>query len=74
MLFKGDLFNTEILFLTGITAGESPPAYLVYATGKGYPPVIESIPNAMKGIATAFMLALLTGMYYSCLYILITTW
>ena len=43
--------------------GEQPTSYLVYTTGTGFPPHIESIPHAMKGIATVFMLALLTGIY-----------
>lgn len=42
-------------------SGELPPAYLVYTTGTGFMPNIEGIPQAMKGLATIFMLALLTG-------------
>ena len=33
----------------------------MYTTGSGFPPIIQGIPQAMKGIATAFLLALLTG-------------
>ena len=47
--------------LPAILAGQQPPAYLVYSTGGGFPPVIEDIPHAMKGIATVFMMAVLTG-------------
>ena len=42
-------------------SGELPPAYLVYTTGTGFMPNIEGIPQAMKGLGTIFMLALLTG-------------
>ena len=42
-------------------AGESQPAYLVYTTGGGFPPISEGIPQALKGIGTVFMMALLTG-------------
>lgn len=42
-------------------SGDLPPAYLVYTTGNGFAPSIEGIPHAMKGLATVFMLALLTG-------------
>lgn len=38
-----------------------PPSYFIYTTGNGFPPIIESVPHALKGIGTAFMLALLTG-------------
>lgn len=38
-----------------------PPSYFVYTTGNGFPPIIESVPHALKGIGTAFMLAILTG-------------
>ncbi len=40
-----------------------PPSYFVYTTGNGFPPIIESVPHALKGIGTAFMIALLTGKY-----------
>ena len=42
-------------------SGDLPPAYLVYTTGNGFAPNIEGIPEAMKGLGTMFMLALLTG-------------
>jgi hypothetical protein len=42
-------------------SGELPPAYLVYTTGTGFMLNIEGIPQAMKGLGTIFMLALLTG-------------
>lgn len=48
-------------FITAITSGEMPPSYFVYTTGNGFPPIIESVPHALKGIGTAFMLAILTG-------------
>ena len=44
-----------------VQSGQRPGSYLVYTTGTGFPPRIESVPHAMKGIATVFMLALLTG-------------
>lgn len=42
-------------------SGDLPPAYLVFTTGNGFAPNIEGIPQAMKGLGTMFMLALLTG-------------
>ena len=44
-------------------SGELPPSYLIYTTGHGFPPIISGVPEAMKGIATVFLLALLTGIY-----------
>lgn len=41
-------------------SSEQPPSYLIYTTGLGFPPLIQGIPQAMKGIATVFLLALLT--------------
>lgn len=49
------------LSLSAMMSGELPPAYLVYSTGTGFMPNIEGIPQAMKGLGTIFMLALLTG-------------
>lgn len=46
---------------TGILSGQRSSSYLVYTTGKGFPPNILGVPDAMKGIGTVFMLALLTG-------------
>ncbi len=49
-------------------SGDLPPSYLIYTTGEGFPPIIEGVPEAMKGIATVFTLALLTGqldLYYT---------
>ena len=46
---------------TEILSGKRPPSYLVYTTGRGFMPHIESVPHAMKGIGTVFMMALLTG-------------
>ena len=46
--------------------GKKPPSYLVYTTGKGFPPNILSVPHAMRGIGTVFMLALLTGELVPC--------
>lgn len=43
--------------------GSFPSSYLVYTTGVGFPPIIEGVPDAMKGIATVFLMAVLTGMY-----------
>lgn len=51
------------LDLAEAVTGKRPASYLVYTTGTGFPPRIESVPHAMKGIATVFMLALLTGIY-----------
>ena len=42
-------------------SGGEPPSYLVYTTGRGFPPPIEGVPQALRGIATVFMLAILTG-------------
>ena len=42
-------------------SGEELSSYLVYTTGRGFPPPIEGVPQALKGIATVFMLAMLTG-------------
>ena len=54
--------NTECMFsIAAMLSGEEPSSYLVYTTGRGFPPAIEGIPQAMKGIATVFMLAMLTG-------------
>ncbi len=56
-----NVFSTH----TAIASGDMPPSYFVYTTGNGFPPIIESVPHALKGIGTAFMLALLTGKYVS---------
>ena len=50
-------------FFSEALLSEQPVSYLVYTTGTGFPPHIESVPHAMKGIATVFMLALLTGIH-----------
>ena len=56
--------NHVLIFITvAMLSGEEPSSYLVYTTGRGFPPAIEGIPQALKGIATVFMLAMLTGIY-----------
>ena len=47
--------------IAAMLSGEEPSSYLVYTTGRGFPPAIEGVPQALKGIATVFMLAMLTG-------------
>jgi hypothetical protein len=51
----------SFLSYPAMLSGEFPPSYLIYTTGQGFPPTIEGVPEAMRGIATVFMLALLTG-------------
>lgn len=53
---------SALLSHTAIASGEQPPAFLVYTTGAGFPPVITGVPQALKGIATVMLLALLTGL------------
>lgn len=57
-------YTSHAYFITvAMLSGEEPPSYLVYTTGRGFPPPIEGVPHALKGIATVFMLAILTGTY-----------
>lgn len=51
-------------------SGDLPPAYLVFTTGNGFAPNIEGIPQAMKGLGTMFMLALVTGIYINLIFFL----
>ena len=49
------------LYTPEVLSGKRSASYLVYTTGTGFPPIIQGVPQAMKGIATVFLLALLTG-------------